>query len=327
MVAPIIVGFCSRRISQMRAAVATRFDSQNPLSCLEICNVDLPEPPSGWTTITVRAASFNAHDLWTLRGMSNHRGELPVVLGTDAAGVTDDGRAVIAHAVVAEGLLLSEREPGTLAERVMVPDANLVAKPDELTFAEAACLPTSYLTAYNMLFGKGKLLPGEHVLIQGAGGGVSTAAILLARAAGIEVTVTGRDEERLGLAKKLGAHHTTAAGERLRNRVDAVLETVGMATWEHSLRSVRPGGRIVVAGATTGFDPPAELPYLFLRNVDVLGTFMGSADQLRLLVALLINTGVRPVIDSVHALNDIHTVAERMVDGTAFGKLVVEVAA
>lgn len=308
----------------MRAAVATRFDSTDPLSGLEVRDVTTPAAAPGWVTVTVRAASFNHHDIWTLRGLSNYRGEPPVVLGTDAAGVTEDGRAVIAHAVVAPGLLLSERDPGTLAEQVLVPAKNLVPKPAELSYAEAACLPTSYLTAYNMLFGKGRLLPGEHVLVQGAGGGVSTAAVLLAVAAGLEVTVTSRDEERLRQAEKLGAHHTLLTGERLPDRVDAVLETVGAATWRHSLRSVRDGGRVVVAGATTGFDPPAELPQLFLRNVDVRGTFMGSSEQLRLVAAMLATSGVRPLIDSVHPLENVGEVARRMVERDAFGKLVVE---
>lgn len=309
----------------MRAAVATGFDADNPLAGLALADVDPVDVPTGWTAVTVRAASFNHHDLWTLRGLSNHRGVLPVVLGTDAAGVTEDGRAVIAHAVVGEGLLISEREPGTFAERVLVPEANLVEKPAELSFAEAACLPTSYLTAYNMLFGKGRLLPGEHVLIQGAGGGVATAALLLAVAAGLEVTVTSRDEARLRQAQRLGAHHAVPTGTRLPRRVDAVLETVGRATWGHSLRSVRSGGRVVVAGATTGFDPPAELPLLFLRDVDVRGTFMGEVDQLRLLTAFLVSSGTRPLIDSVHPLEEVRTVAARMLEGAAFGKLVLEV--
>lgn len=309
----------------MRAAVATHFDREDPLAGLALREIDPLDPPPGWAVVHVRAASFNHHDVWTLRGLSNHRGDPPVVLGTDAAGVTEDGREVIVHAVVGPGLLLSEREPGTLAEQVVAPAENLVPKPEELSFAEAACLPTSYLTAYNMLFGKGRLVPGEHVLIQGAGGGVSTAALLLAVAAGLEVTMTSRDEDRLDRASKLGAHHTARTGERLGSRVDAVLETVGAATWAHSLRSVRPGGRVVVAGATTGFDPPAELPYLFLRDVDVRGTFMGSAEQLRLVAAMLATTGVRPLVDSVRPLDDITEVARRMVAGESFGKLVVEV--
>lgn len=309
----------------MRAAVAMGFDADNPLAGLALADVDQVDVPAGWTAVTVRAASFNHHDLWTLRGLSNHRGALPVVLGTDAAGVTEDGREVIVHAVVDEGILLSEREPGTFAERVLVPEANLVDKPPELSFAEAACLPTSYLTAYNMLFGKGRLIPGEHVLVQGAGGGVATAAVLLAVAAGLEVTVTSRDETRLRHAEKLGAHHTALTGTRLPARVDAVLETVGRATWGHSLRSVRSGGRVVVAGATTGFDPPAELPLLFLRDVDVRGTFMGAVDQLRLLAAFLVSSRTRPLIDSVHPLEAVAEVASRMLHGSAFGKLVLEV--
>lgn len=309
----------------MRAAVARGGDPDDPLAHLILEEVSAPVERPGWTVVDVRAAAFNHHDLWTLRGLAGHQSSEPIVLGTDAAGVTPDGREVIVHAVIGPGTLLSEGAPGTLAQQVLVPDANLVPKPEELNFAEAACLPTSYLTAYHMLFGKGALRPGEHVLIQGAGGGVATAAILLGRAAGLEITVTTRDEARGHRAADLGAHHVLPIQSRLPRRVDAVLETVGAQTWGHSLRSVRPGGRVVVAGGTTGFDPPAELPLLFLRDVDVRGAFMGTAEELRLLAAFLVNTGVRPVIDSVHDLEDIGVVAERMHSGEVFGKLVIEV--
>lgn len=305
--------------------MATAYDAQDPLSCLDVRDVPEPEGRPGWVTMAVRAAAFNHHDLWTLRGMAGQHSAPPVILGTDAAGVTEDGRRVLAHAVVAPGRLLSEGSPGTLAEQVSVPEANLVPLPEDLSFTDAACLPTSYLTAYNLLFGKGRLRPGEHVLIQGAGGGVSTAAILLARAGGLEVTVTGRNVDRLRRAQALGAHHAVASGTRLPARVDAVLETVGQATWGHSLRSVRSGGRVVVAGATTGFDPPAELPQLFLRDVDVRGVFMGSAEQLRLLTSMLVATGVRPLVDVVVPLEKTHEAARRMWDGDVFGKVVVSV--
>jgi len=307
----------------MLAAVVTGVDAANPVNVLAVQDVPAHEPTPGWVAVNVKAAAFNYHDVWTLRGMGTHRASLPAILGTDAAGTTDDGRDVILHAVVGPGQLLSEGCPGTLAERAVVPEANLVPKPPNLSFVEAACLPTAYLTAYNMLFGKGALLPGEHVLIQGAGGGVATAAILLAAAGGLEITVTSRSEGRRKRALDFGAHHAVATGEKLPTRVDAVVETVGAATWRHSLRSVRAGGRIIVAGGTSGFDPSAELPMLFLRDVDVRGVFMGDVTQLQRLAQMTAIGKLRPLIDATYPLTAVREAAQRMVDGTAFGKLVV----
>ena len=194
-----------------------------------------------------------------------------MVLGCDAAGVTDDGQEVVVHALVGDPdwtgdetldpkrSILSERYAGTLAEQVVVPRRNLRPKPAELSFEEAACLPTAWLTAYRMLFTQAGVRPGDRVLVQGAGGGVATAAIALGRAAGLVVWVTGRDEAKRARALELGASEVFEPGARLPARVDAVLETVGKATWAHSLKSLRPGGTIVVSGATTGADPSADL--------------------------------------------------------------------
>lgn len=307
----------------MLAAVAAGANDSEPVKALAVQQVTIAEPPPGWATVSVKAAGFNYHDVWTLRGMATHRASDPAILGTDAAGTTADGRDVIVHAVIGPGRLLSEGCPGTLAEQVVVPEANLIPKPPELSFVDAACLPTAYLTAYNMLFGKGEMTPGEHVLIQGAGGGVATAAILLAVAGGLEVTVTSRDESRRQRALGLGAHHAVATGEKLPNRVDAVVETVGAATWSHSLKAVRPGGRIIVAGGTSGFNPSAELPMLFLRDVDVLGVFMGNARQLTCVARMMAISDLRPLVDRVYPLSSVHEAAQRMVDGASFGKLVI----
>jgi NADPH:quinone reductase-like Zn-dependent oxidoreductase len=272
--------------------------------------------------------------VWTLRGVGIDRDRLPIVLGCDAAGVTDDGREVVVHAVIADpdGLdetltgsfsILSERYDGTFADRVAVPARNLIPKPPELSFEQAACLPTAWLTAYRMLFTRAELRPGQRVLIQGAGGGVATAAIVLARAAGLHVTVTSRDQDKLAAAEGLGAHVTVAAGDRLPSRVDAVMETVGEATWSHSLRALEPGGVVVVSGATSGPNPPADLARVFFRQLSVVGSTMGTRDELQRLVRFLQATGVRPVIDDVLPMTDARTAFERMIDGQLFGKLVL----
>jgi NADPH:quinone reductase-like Zn-dependent oxidoreductase len=317
----------------MRAAYAARLFPDDPLAGLEVG--EHPDPPERehWTTVTVRAASLNHHDLWSLRGVGLRAEQLPMVLGTDAAGVTPDGTEVVVHGVLgADGhgvgpreprSLLSERYPGTLAERVAVPTANLVPKPAELTFAEAACLPTAYLTAYRMLFTVGGLTPGDRVLVQGAGGGVATAAIVLGAAAGLEVTATSRSAAKRERALALGAAHAVETGARVPARVDAVVESVGRATWAHSVRSVRPGGTIVVCGATSGDASPAELSRIFFHEIAVRGVTMGTREELAALVRFCARTGVRPVIDSQVSLDDVGRGLARMAAGEQTGKIVV----
>lgn len=320
----------------MLAAYVDRFAPDDPLAGLVVGERPAPEPREHWTTVDVRAAALNQHDLWSLRGVGLRAEQLPMILGTDAAGVAPDGREVVVHAVIggASGhgvgpdeprSLLSERYPGTLAEQVAVPTWNLVAKPAELSFVEAACVPTAWLTAYRMLFGTGGARPGQRVLVQGAGGGVATAAVRLASAAGLEVWATSRDEGRRARALDLGAAGAVAPGERLPARADLVIETVGAATWSHSVRSVRPGGTIVVAGATTGDPAAMEIQRLFFLEIAVRGATMGSRQDLEQLLAFLARTGVRPVVDSTVPLARVGEGLARLARGDQFGKVVAEV--
>ena len=296
------------RCSQLSVPVSA---PEVPLDGLEVRETAEPEPVDGWEVIEVRAAALNYHDVWTLKGVGVTEKEIPVVLGSDAAGVTADGREVVVHAVLgtagageeellaADFHVFSERGvDGTLAQRLAVPTRNLVPKPSSLSFAEAACLPTAYLTAYRMLFTRAALRPGQSVLVQGAGGGVSTALVLLGRAAGLTVFVTSRSEEKRARALELGATLAFEPGSRLPMRVDAVMETVGRATWDHSLKSLKAGGTVVVAGATTGADPPADLARLFWRQLSVVGSSIGTLVELQRLCAFLEQTGVRPLVDS-----------------------------
>jgi NADPH:quinone reductase-like Zn-dependent oxidoreductase len=323
----------------MFAVTAARFSPDDPLSALELGEHAEPVPPDGWTTITVKAASLNHHDVWTLRGVGISADRLPMVLGCDAAGIDENGNEDVVHAVVADPgsasagdetldpsrSLLSERHPGTFADKVAVPRRNLIRKPPALSFADAACLPTAYLTAYKMLFDKSGLEPGSTILVQGAGGGVATALILLGRAAGYRIWATSRSEAKRERAVALGADQAFPPGARLPERVDAVMETVGEATWAHSVKSLRPGGRIVIAGATSGAMPAAELTRIFFLQLSVVGSTMGTRDQLARLMRFCEQTGVRPLIDRTLPLMQARDGFAAMVNGELFGKVVFTV--
>ena len=287
----------------------------------------------------VRASALNHHDVWSLRGVGLGEDQLPMVLGCDAAGVDEDGREVVIHSVISDPdfrgdettdprrSLLSERYDGTHAELVAVPRRNLVPKPPELSFEEAACLPTAWLTAYRMLFTQSGAQPGSTVLVQGAGGGVATALVALGAAAGYRMWVTSRSQAKRDRALALGAAAAFETGARLPERVDAVMETVGAPTWEHSLKALRPGGTVVVSGATGGHEAVTDLRRVFFLSQRIVGSTMGTREELERLLALLVRTGVRPVIDTVLPLADAAEGFRRMVEGDVFGKVVFRTAA
>jgi NADPH:quinone reductase-like Zn-dependent oxidoreductase len=318
----------------MFAASAVSFDPDNPLTGLRVGDHPEPVTPEGWVVVDVRATSVNHHDLWTLKGVGLPADRLPMILGCDAAGVDPEGNEVIVHGVISAGSypdettdpgrsLLSEKYQGTFAERVAVPARNLIPKPASLTWTEAACLPTAWLTAYRMLFTRSGLEPGQTILIQGAGGGVSTALIMLGRQAGFRVWVTSRDEAKRARAVELGAHEAFGSGTRLPEKVDAVMETVGAATWSHSLRSLKPGGVIVIAGATSGSQPPADLSRVFFLQLSVVGSTMGTRDELERLVAMCSATGLRPLIDHELPLAAAPDALRAIESGDLFGKIVL----
>ena len=322
----------------MLAAYAVAADAQNPLSALRVGEIDPPSVPAGWVEVRVRAAALNHHDVWSLRGVGLPADRLPMVLGCDAAGVTAEGREVVVHAVINDAAyqgadetfdprrsLLSERHPGTLADTVRVPFGNLLDKPAGLTFAEAACLPTAWLTAYRALFTAGALRPGDTVLIQGAGGGVATAAVAIGRASGLRVWVTSRDPARAERSVELGAHRGFGAGERLPEKVDTVLDSVGAATWSHSINSLRPGGRLVTVGTTSGAEPrSAELTKIFFKPLQVIGSTMGTRAELAAVLRLVEHAGLHPLIDRVLPLAQAAEGLRLLADGEAFGKVVLQ---
>ncbi|MGZ4486456.1 MAG: zinc-binding dehydrogenase [Nocardioides sp.] len=319
----------------MFAVYADSFSSYDPLSGLVLGERPDPVAPDGWTTVTVKAASLNHHDLWSLRGVGLREEALPMILGCDAAGYDEDGNEVVVHAVVSDPSwtgdetldpkrsLLSERHQGTFADKVVVPRANVVPKPASLSFEEAACLPTAWLTAYRMLYTQGDLKPGDTVLVQGAGGGVATALIILARAGGLKVLATSRDEAKRARALEIGAHDVFESGARLPVKVDAVMETVGRATWSHSVRALRPGGRIVISGTTSGPQlDDAELTRIFFLQLSVIGSTMGTRTELASLVSLLDASGARPLVDRTIPLDQARDGFAAMAEGDVFGKIV-----
>ena len=207
---------------------------------------------------------------------------------------------------------------------MLVPQANVIPKPSELSFAEAACLSTAWLTAYRMLFVNSGLRPGQTVLVQGSSGGVASAAIAMARGAGYRVWATARTEAKQAAALSLGAHAAFASGARLPERVDVVLETVGEATWAHSVKSLKPGGRIVICGATSGPNPPAELTRIYFLQLQVVGSTMGTKSELTDLIAFLVSTGLRPSIDRVLPLSAAAEGLAALEAGDLVGKIVLE---
>ena len=319
----------------MFAAYASEPNPDDPLASLILGERPEPEVPDGWVPVTVKAASLNMHDLWTLRGVGIKPERFPMILGCDGAGVLADGTEVVLHSVIGDPAwsgdetldptrtLLTEKHQGTFAETVVVPARNALPKPAGLSFAEAACMGTAWLTAYRMIFVKSGLLPGQTMLVQGASGGVSTALIVLGKAAGLRVWVTGRTEDKRALATDLGAHQVFESGARLPEKVDGVFETVGKATWSHSMRALKPGGVIVVSGSTSGPDPSADLQRLFFLQLRVVGSTMGTREELADLLRFCDIAGIKPTIGSELPMTDAKAGLEAMLAGETAGKIVL----
>jgi NADPH:quinone reductase-like Zn-dependent oxidoreductase len=320
----------------MLAATAVSQSASDPLSGLVLREVPEPVAKPGWSVVRVVASSLNMHDLWTLRGVGHPPERLPIVLGCDAAGYDETGNEVIVYPVIADPdagggdetldpgrALLSEQHDGAFAEYLTVPTRNLVPKPSWLSFDEAACLPVAWTTAYRMLFTQARITAGDRVLVQGAGGGVASAAIKLAAAAGAVVYATSRSEAKRAEALAWGAHAALPTGEWLPERVDVVIETVGEATWSHSLKSLRPGGTVVIAGATSGTNPPADLGRVFYLQQRILGSTAATRGELVAMLRMMQATGVRPVIDRTLPLTEVHKGFQLMLDGQLTGKLVI----
>jgi NADPH:quinone reductase-like Zn-dependent oxidoreductase len=324
---------------------------------------DVPEPSISArdVLVRVRACALNHLDIWVRRGMPGVKIPLPHIAGCDIAGeiakvgdavtnVAQGDRVLLSPGVSCghceqclagkdnqcrQYTLLGYMYDGGYAEYVRAPAPNAIAMPTNLSFEQAAAVPLVFLTAWHMLVTRAQLKPAEDVLILGAGSGVGSAAIQIAKVTGARVIATAGTQAKLAKAKELGADEVILHSERsiadevkrMTNRrgVDVVFEHVGQATWEQSVRSLAVGGRLVTCGATTGHEGTIDIRYLFSRNLSILGTYMGSKAELFAVLKLVSRGALKPVIDCVLPLQQAAKAQERLEKREQFGKVVLQI--
>ena len=328
---------------------------------VQVGQCEKPAAAPGQVVVCMHAATLNRVDLYMRDSGAGITHHLPQILGLDGAGTVESvdadepllrpGQDVVLHPGIGCGRcefcqrgdtalcvriqFLGEHRDGTFAQWVGLPAAQVFPKPAHLNFAEAAALGVNHLTAWRMLFSKARLQPWETVLVFGIGGGVSLAALQLAKAIGARVIVTSRDDAKLERARALGADHAVNGKTQDVARevmaltggrgVDVVFENTGAATWPSALKSLVRGGRLVTCGATTGDQPGADLRRLFVRQLQVFGSSLGSLGEFRDLLGFVERTGLRPVIDSEYPLDDVHAALDRLESGAQFGKVVLRI--
>ena len=324
---------------------------------------DVPEPEIGETEalIRVRACALNHLDIWARRGTRGERIPMPHISGSDISGeVFRTGSLVNTHkaeerVVIAPGIsdgaceycysgwdslcenykIIGYETQGGFAEYVVVPSKNILPIPDNLSFEEAAAIPLVFLTAWHMLTTRAGLKAGETVLVWGAGSGVGSAAIQVSKLLGAKVIATAGSEEKLEKAKKLGAdfalNHRTqdVPGEvkRVTNgrKANVVFDHVGQATWERSMRSMAPGGRLVNCGVTSGGKTEIDIRFVFVRQFSLMGSYMGGMGELLKVLTFFEDGRLKPVVDSVYPLKDTAAAQERMEQSQHFGKIVLKI--
>jgi NADPH:quinone reductase-like Zn-dependent oxidoreductase len=319
-----------------------------------------PQRRAGEVLVRLRAATVNRVDLYMRDSGAGITHQLPLIMGLDGAGVVEEldadestlhvGQRVVLHPGVACGRcefcqrgddtlctsmrLLGEHRDGTFAEFACVPARNVFAMPEHLSFGEAAALGVNHLTAFSMLHGKARVKPWQTVLIFGIGGGVSLAALQLAKLAGARVLVTSREAVKLERALALGADAAIDGRADIVRQVmaatngrgvDVVIENVGAAAWSAAMKSLVRGGRLVTCGATSGDQPPADIRRIFIRQLQILGSTLGSFGEFNDLLALVDRSGLKPVIDSTYPLDEVPAALSRLESGAQLGKIVVDI--
>lgn len=320
-----------------------------------------PQRRTGEVLVRMQAATLNRVDLYMRDSGAGITHTLPQVMGVDGAGVIEEadpgdttlapGQPVVLHAGIACGRcefchrgddvlctqmkLLGEHRDGTFAEYVALPARNVLPRPAGLEAVEAAALGVNHLTAWRMLFTQARVQPGETVLVFGIGGGVSMAALQLAKMAGAKVVVTSRDPAKLDVAAALGADHGVWSAHHDVARavldwtggrgVDVVIENVGAAVWSAAMKSLVRGGRLVTCGATSGDQPGADLRRLFIRQLQVMGSTLGNLSEFRALLQACEATGLKPRIDRVYRLDQAHQALDRLERAEQAGKLAFEI--
>ncbi|OHX24960.1 Zn-dependent oxidoreductase [Xanthomonas alfalfae] len=320
----------------MFAVYAKEANVDDPLASVVVGERPEPILQEGWVRVKVTHASLNRHDIFTLRGMTSQEQPIPfpMILGNDAAGVLEDGTPVVLYPVLGsddwkgdETLdphwhVISELVPGTMADYVAVPKRNAVPIPDGLSPLHASLLGTAWLTAYRSLFTKSRLIPGQTLLVQGASGGMSTALIQMGRAAGFEVWVTTRNDEGAAIAERLGANRVLRHGEALPRRVDAVVDNIGAATWADSLKAVKRGGVLVINGITTGNIAETDVLRIFVEQIDIRGTIMGTLEEMKAMMQFVIRNNIAPEVGAVVPMTEARDAIRNMIDGRTQGKTV-----
>jgi NADPH:quinone reductase-like Zn-dependent oxidoreductase len=337
------------------------FDAHGAPEVLKYTDAPDPTIRSNEILVRVRACALNHLDLWVRRGIPGVTFPLPHIPGSDIAGEIAKIGADVTTVRVGQKVVLAPGVScgkcaacisgldnrcrqftnlgymidGGCAEFVRAPEANCLPYPENLSFEEAAAIPLVFQTAWHMLVGRAELQPGEDVLILGAGSGVGSAAIQVAKFFGARVIATASSEAKLAKAKELGADHlinhkTQKIREEVRRitgkrGVDVVFEHVGTATWDESIASLTPGGRLVTCGATTGYDAKIDLRFLFSRQLSLLGSYMGTKPELLTVMMLVAAGRLKPVVDRVFPLAEAAAAHAYLESSAQFGKVVLKV--